>query len=69
MLLVYALWRIFTTHKSVYISYQMKAKIIYVMSRGYKNMSFYEKLTNFKMVLRQMLQIEQCIFDASSVKV
>ena len=45
MLVVYALWRIVNTHKCVYISYQMKAEIIFV-SRGYKNMTFYQKITN-----------------------
>ena len=35
MLVVYALGRIFNTHKSVYILYQIKAEIIYFVSRGY----------------------------------
>ena len=42
MLVVYAL----NTHKSEYFLYQMKAELIYFVSRGYKNMSFYEKFTN-----------------------
>ena len=46
MLVVYALGRIFNTHKSEYILYQMKAEIINFVSRGYKNMSFYENFTN-----------------------
>ena len=46
MLVVYALLHISNTHKSVYISYRMKAEIINFVSRGYKNMSFYEKFTN-----------------------
>ena len=46
MLVVYALWHIFNTHKSVYISYQVKAEIVYIVSRGYKIMSFYAKFTN-----------------------
>ena len=48
MLAVYALGCIFNTHKSVYFLYQMKAKILYFVSRGYKNMSFYEKLTKLR---------------------
>ena len=66
MLVVYALWRIFNTHKCVYISYQMKAEIIF-LSRGYKNMTFNRRLQI--MFLRQMLHIRQCIFDASSEQV
>ena len=42
MLVVYAL----NTHNSEYFLYQMKAELIYFVSRGYKNMSFYEKFTN-----------------------
>ena len=40
MLVVYALGRIFNTHKSKYFFY-MEAEIIYFVSRGYKIMSFY----------------------------
>ena len=46
MLVVYALGRIFNAHKSDYSLYQIKAEIIYFVSRGYKNMSFCEKFTN-----------------------
>ena len=45
MLVVYALGRIFNTNKSDFFLYQMKAEIIYFVSRGNKNMSFYEKFT------------------------
>ena len=37
MLTVYELGRIFNTHKSEYFLYQVKADIIYLVSRGYKN--------------------------------
>ena len=47
MPVVYALGRIFNTHKSGYSLYQMKDEIIYFVSRGYKNMSFYEKFSNY----------------------
>ena len=43
---VYALGRISDTHESVCILYHIKAKIIYLPSRGYNNMNFYEKLAN-----------------------
>ena len=46
MLVVYVLGRIFNTHKSDNFLYQMKAEIIYFVSRGYKNMTFYEKIAN-----------------------
>ena len=46
MLVVYALGRIFNNHRYEYVLYQMKAEIINFVSRGYKNMSFYEKFTN-----------------------
>ena len=46
MLVVYALERIFNTSKSEYFLYQMKAEIIYFVSRDYKNVSFYDKFTN-----------------------
>ena len=45
MLVVHALGRIFNTLNLIFL-YQMKAGIIYFVSRGYKNMSFYEKITN-----------------------
>ena len=45
-MLVFMRWCVVYTHKSVYILYQMKAEIIYFISRSYKNMSFYEKLTS-----------------------
>ena len=38
MLVVYALGRSFNTRKSVCILYQIKAEIIYFVSRSYKNM-------------------------------
>ena len=41
---VYALRRILNTDKSEYFVYLMKAEIIYFVSRGYKNLSFYENL-------------------------
>ena len=62
ILVVYALRRIFNTHKSVYISYKMKAEIIYFVSIGY--ISLCEQLTNL-MAVRQMPHKRQCIFDAS----
>ena len=46
ILVVYALGRIFNTHQSEYFLYQMKAEIIYFVSRGHKNVSFYERFTN-----------------------
>ena len=46
MLVIYALGRISNNHKSEYCLYQMEAEIVYFVSRGYKNMSFYEKFMN-----------------------
>ena len=36
----------FHAYKSEYILHQMKAEIIYFVSRGYKYMHYYEKFTN-----------------------
>ena len=36
MLVVYAMWRPFHTYEPVYILYQIKAEIIYFVSRDYK---------------------------------
>ena len=68
MLVVYALGRILTAHKSEYFVYRTKAELIYFVFRGYKIVSFYEKFTNELIVLRQMFHITKCILDELSEK-